>query len=134
MANSTENNKEYASLFVKHDIAKFMRDNGFDKSCIDAFSDDGILLNQKLFTKNSSWKGTKCIAAPLWQQAKDWFREEQGMNIDAYQADSGNYVYCVDSTGANNHRIAQDGNWPYYEALEKGMRRAIKIIKNKKGK
>lgn len=46
-------------------------------------------------------------------------------------ADYGNYVYSLTTTGLNNARIAQDGNYPYYKAMLKGIEKAIGVIKRK---
>ena len=72
------------------------------------------------------------IQAPLWSQAQSWLREKHQMNLESYQADSGDYVFSLTTTGANNARIWQDGNWPYFEALTHGLAKAIEIIKRRK--
>ncbi len=71
------------------------------------------------------------IQAPLWSQAQSWLREKHQMNLETHQADSGNYVFSLTTTGDNNSRIWQDGNWPYFEALTKGLDKAIEIIKRR---
>lgn len=72
------------------------------------------------------------VQAPLFSQAQAWLREKHQINLEAYQADSGNYVFSLTTTGANNARIWQDGNWPYFEALTHGLAKAIEVIKQRK--
>lgn len=123
--------------FVTFDIAKLLHKKGFNETCFGVY-----LINEVYTPKTVLQPGTlsvigvaakgynhpDCILAPLWQQVIDWLRETQDMNVDMYQADSGDYVYSISHTGIQNTRLAQSGNYPYPEAREKGILKAISLI------
>ena len=76
--------------FVPYEIAIKLKEKGFNEPCISKYEenylcqdegfdiclDDTWLTNKKL---NRSIG--KCIAAPLWQQVIDWFREKHQIEI-----------------------------------------------------
>ena len=79
--------------FVTHEIALKLNELGFDEGCIclygseDIYSDfTGGHLEDKSFTKNSELPDPSdhWVAAPLWQQAIDWFREEHDTIINIH--------------------------------------------------
>lgn len=123
--------------FVTFEIAQLMHDKEFDETCF------GVYLINEVYTPKvilppgtlemigyaaKGYSHPDCILAPLWQQAIDWLRDVHNVNVDFYQADSGNYVYCISHTGIQNTRLSQDGNYPYPEAREKGILKAISLI------
>jgi hypothetical protein len=85
-----------------------------------------------LGTANREKLNPDYLPAPLFCQAQAWLREHHQMNLEPYPADSGDYVYSLSSTGPNNTKIWQDGNWPYFEALTKGLQKALEIIKKRR--
>lgn len=122
--------------FVTFDIAKLMHDNGFDEACFGLYLINEVftaksILKEKTLKIGCVYKGYShpdCILAPLWQQAIDWLRNVHNVNVDMYQADSGDYVYSISHTGIQNTRLSQNGNYPYPEAMEKGILKAISLI------
>ena len=71
--------------FVTYEIALKLKELGFDEECLTSF-DPGWNFNMPSGrTKNNSnypkenVTNQKC-AAPLWQQAIDWFREKYKIN------------------------------------------------------
>ena len=121
-----------------------MQELGFDEECMGLYNKTefatyggagNLIPAGTLILVGSSKKGYSnpdYIPAPMFCQAQAWLRENHDMNLEDYQADSGNYVFSLTTTGANNARIWQDGNFPYFEALTKGIEKAIEIIKRRK--
>lgn len=117
---------------------------GFNETCLGVYNKtdfatyggSGTLLSAGslilLGTGNKEKLNPDFLPAPLFSQGQTWLREQHQINLEPYQSDSGNYVFSLTSTGPNNDRIWQDGNWPYFEALTKGMEKAIEIIKGRK--
>lgn len=116
---------------------------GFDEKCLAIYNKtqyatyggDGELVpvgTLLMVTVDKNRINPDFIVAPLFCQAQTWLREKHNMNLEAYQADSGDYVYSLTSTGPNNQRLWQDGNWPYFEALTHGLAKAIELIKKRK--
>ena len=121
-------------------IPTALNELGFDEACFGIYNRNEIqtpkatLAIGTLCLVGHTQKGYKhddYIAAPLYCQVQDWLRLNHEMNLEPYQADSGNYVYSLTTTGANNARIAQAGNYPYRDALLKGIIKAIEIIKRR---
>jgi hypothetical protein len=119
---------------------------GFNETCLGVYNKNdfatyggsGKLLPAGslilLGTGNKEKLNPEYLPAPLFCQAQAWLREHWGMDLETYGADSGNYVYSLTTTGPNNVRISQDGNWPYFEALTKGIAEAIEEIKRRQNK
>lgn len=127
-------------LFMPYDLALQMKEKGFNESCI-AFWDGGgnaPLLNivgemrtlkggwqkneQSLFTKHET-----NAAAPLYQQAQDWLREEHGIDLKFEPTIKAQY----------DGFIQQYMGWKYIgtfsthrEALTEAIREALKLIPN----
>jgi hypothetical protein len=66
--------------FVPYEIALNLREKGFDKQCFAYF--DGEKEIQPIDTDFKNFRSIgECIAAPLWQQVIDWFREKRNIHI-----------------------------------------------------
>ena len=78
-------------LFVTYDIALAMKELGFDEECCAIYRKSHLypILGFEKF--NSVKKSV--IAAPLWQQCVDWFREKQNINVEI------NYIPNINKYG-----------------------------------
>ena len=133
-----EYSAELTNQFVDFKIATRLKELGFEEPCLGAYYDAteyfSLLDNNKGYHRRDMVapgyaNRTKTTLAPLWQQVKDWLREEHQMSVETYQADSGDYVYAINGTGRTHPRIAQDGNFSYPIALRLGIQEALKRIK-----
>jgi len=73
-------------LFVPFNIAKKLKDLGFDEDSMGYYNPDGSLhlIDSAAFhydgiSKNSGYQDI--IAAPLWQQVTAWLRNEKKINV-----------------------------------------------------
>ncbi len=135
-------------LFVPYDIARQLKEKGFDEECLTVYvpyylhpnkwhlqSINNTLLNSEI-KQNDSHKldftgylnsvpahfGLKQIAAPLYQQVTDWFRDKHGIHIQndclSYKI-AGGHFQTVESP-----RVFKS----FYEALTKAIEEALKLI------
>lgn len=75
-------------LFVPYEIALKLKEKGFDESCLRCY-DNGKLMEFRDFRTIAFTAGEVqpenltggLVAAPLYQQVTDWFREKHGIII-----------------------------------------------------
>lgn len=85
-------------------------------------------------TKNSNFtKAIYNVAAPLWQQVIDWFREKHNMCIEityegGLQKDTSLYSFQIWSNQTSN----KSDKMNYYKCREKAILKAIELCKEKK--
>jgi hypothetical protein len=72
--------------FVPYNIAKKLRDLGFDEDCLAYYDPDGTIrpIGPLIFyydglSRNSGYQDI--IAAPLWQQVTKWLRDTKKINV-----------------------------------------------------
>ena len=75
--------------FVFYKEALALKELGFDEDCLSYFDD-------KTLTLKANQIPTYCIAAPLWQQAFDWFEEKHGLYVDRVIITTPNEVLSID--------------------------------------
>lgn len=73
-------------LFIPYELALKLKELGFNEKCIATFDEDGNFELQD-FEQNYDTFPSHIIAAPLYQQAFDWFREKHNLHcvIDEYE-------------------------------------------------
>lgn len=131
-------------LFVPYELAVQLKEKGFNEPCLCCYrgnalqlaistsgylSDTNFEVNSDLNDATGYW-----VAAPLYQQIVDWFREKHDIFIDirrAYWRDNdveyNDFIYPPKS---NVHLDITLGNeFPtYYEALDNAIKEALKLI------
>jgi hypothetical protein len=70
--------------FVPYQIALDMKSIGFDEECFYLY-DSKILKSQITPSKNSDFKYTDVVQAPLYQQCWKWFREKYGLYFNIHR-------------------------------------------------
>lgn len=142
-------------LFVSYEIAKLLKDKGFDEECLYYYFPTGIVGETiyKLLSKEhevdldgtSIDKGYKLglfqltVPAPLYQQVIDWFREKHGLHIWAEPMGDINpelYTWYIESTkgivlqevGSPKYKNWEWSNESYYQALDAAIKEALKLI------
>ena len=65
--------------YVSHEVAKLLKDKGFNEPCVGYYSPEGKLKLLTYAETNSEW--FKNTSAPTQQMACDWIEEEYGIFI-----------------------------------------------------
>lgn len=139
--------------FVTFEIAKQLRDLGFDDPCLAWYYFDeetkSYTLNsfkQEYGDKFDWWKYSELdsdvyvdnLIAPLWQQVIDWFREKHSIEISicywsnrvVFVLGGKNYEYLIHiSTDTTSRARVSEYSDSYKEVREQAILKAIEIIK-----
>ena len=131
--------------FVTYEIALKLKELGFDEPCLglyysnrfwfnDGFEDGA---NEEDFSINSELS-YGCIAAPLWQQIVDWFREEKGIIVNytgTYISNNFNPYWTIRT--ANTMGITSETYYSKFtntieEAREQAILKTIELCQKQK--
>lgn len=123
-------------LFVTHQIAKDLKELSYDGECLTKFIKTGKLKYHPaclsgVTSFNSKIIGDAC-AAPLWQQAIDWFDEEHNISIEIERWYSAGYQLYIYSQYGRKQYYTNDGKSMFksrYDAKKQGVIKAIEILK-----
>ena len=83
-------------LFVPFNIAKILKEKGFDEYCLAIFDNEGFRLTTEPL-KNSYLEGHWRCTYPLYQQVVDWL-DNKGFNINIsseYYYDGVNWLWQI---------------------------------------
>lgn len=108
---------------ITFEIAKLAKEKGFDIECVNRYKNNGI-LNDYTFGETYS--------APTQSLLQKWLREEREIHVevDAFSNSEEYYYYFGILTRKNGDWI-RDGKYRTYEdALEQGLKEALKLINN----
>jgi len=90
--------------FVTYEIAKRLKELGFNESCLGYFDKDSQEFIWSVGGTVNHEDGDEleynCISAPLWQQAIDWLREKHNIEVIIQP------VSCSCFTSINIYQIA----------------------------
>ena len=125
--------------FVPFEIAKDLRDLGFDKSCLMYYDIQSKELFLNDLGKNSVNLPELLLPAPLWQQVIDWFREKHNIQIYPHHCEDGIlFIVVGDNFRAKDHLDQIRGLLlgdrkkilftDFYKAREDGVLKAIKKL------
>jgi len=140
---------EINKLFVPYEIAKQLKQKGFDEPCLGHYQDNIEMfsykpINGKLnlgflgecksepykWNSTPKWgvKSQVFYSAPLYQQVVDWFREKHKICIQISQHD-----YMWGYSMYNTFPPYKSYKWvyeekDYYEALNKAIEDTLKLI------
>jgi hypothetical protein len=111
--------------FVPYNIAKKLKDMGFDEPCISYYPDKDENIHyvtdghNNVGVRSNSQFGIAC-SAPLWQQVTRWLRDERKINV---------YVdFFMNVKKWGSYSYSQNLNGEQY-AMERSMEKFIKMIK-----
>jgi len=119
-------------LFVSFEIAKQLKEKGFNEPCICYGCRPEDIMNcvsvLGMTNKNLKEKGyhSDWLTFPLYQQVVDWFREKHNYVISIRKNKSGNYYSVVSGDGYERFDLTFNGN--YYQALDNGIEKALELI------
>lgn len=129
-------------LFVSYEIALKVKELGFIEPCFGEYRQwDGCnpYLHIEGFN-NSKGRFTVECSAPLYQQVIDWFREKHNILITVIPDKENNktcFHYIIDRDSDYPHQLFREIGRTYgeisklatyYEALDKAILEAIKLI------
>ncbi len=136
-------------LFVSYNVALRLKEKGFSDVCLGYYFRDDFYFSE---TKNGiirqySHSEEPVVQMPLYQQVIDWLREKHDIDIiilNKYQRPNVGYFaeikfarkdiinkdkfYPVTLQEYPKHDRGVDEGGAYYEALEKAIEEALKII------
>jgi hypothetical protein len=117
--------------FISYEQALSLKELGFDEKCLAWYNPKKFIFAAELgFIKNSeNWLLLNQCAAPLRQQAFDWFREKH--NLDSW-------IYCPDESKGyfaiilkHKRFVSYHENFDTYEETELAcLNKLIEIVKN----
>lgn len=132
--------------FIKYEEAFELKVLGFDGICLTSYNPKQELVEvfatalepeselENCYVTNTKI-GDRFVAAPLWQQAFEWFRIEHGLYSTVFPKKSfpDNYVsgaeWVVSISGGNGIDLADDGVRNFKESENYRLKRLIEIVK-----
>lgn len=120
--------------FVSFDTAKLLKEAGFDVPVYKHYTKTGAIWTSAMPEKHNDKMDYMCFPCPTQALAARWLREVHGIHVYADMAYSklmeGKWVYLIRFTDKTENPYKCVG-WSnsYEEALEEGLREAIKLIK-----
>ena len=120
--------------FVTYDLAKELKEIGFNKPCWGFFAGDSIFNNVKNIEKpitNQLIKKTRC-STPTWEDVKEWFIEEHDIYVEIRRNPYKEYIVFVEDYiwGEIPRRDIKKFT-DYKDARKEAYLKAIEIVKNK---
>lgn len=120
--------------FIPYEQALKLKELGFNEECLAIYCKDGNLTalfqpDEKeenypiFFTETNISLPIYCIAAPLWQQAFDFFREKYDLHSYIKIGKNSDYILVV-----NDIKDSWD---TYQEAQQACLERLIEIVETK---
>lgn len=112
-------------LFVPFEIARQLKDKGFNEECLAYWNADPF-LKSPAFNIAKPFVHEWCLPAPLYQQVIDWLREKHEI-----------YISVNPSNGIMIFNRKSENKWPYdgtdkkfsyYEALNEAIKKAIELV------
>jgi hypothetical protein len=117
-------------MFISFEISKQLKDLGFNKSCLGSYDFKGVFKSPVSYLRNSDYTDNNLfyIAAPLYKQAEDFFREERNIHIEIYCNHSG-WGYILTKTNGTTIKEITDSIFfdTHLESVVKAIEEAIKL-------
>jgi hypothetical protein len=131
--------------FVPYELALKLKEKGFDETCIAYYNKNGVFYAMGSITgfQRSFFGGfvpnlnKKLTAAPLWQQAFDWFREKHNLSANIWSGKISSVFYGYDVIDMITQEAIIDNSniaggtcdySTYYEARTASLEQLIKLI------
>ena len=117
-------NEDYVSL----EVAKLLKENGFDCPCQAFYNTNGILAVSPVHTVNDELEDSD-IACPTLYMTQKWLREERGIHIVIDFKSKNSWYYRTYDLHENELNEQSEEYFNTYEcALQAGILEALKII------
>jgi len=126
------------NLFVPYETALLLAEKGYNEPCFATYNklSSGVDLIEKKFGIN---RLSTLVAAPLYQQAVEWLRDEHHVHVSAssFTVYGDKYGWKWDRANSGGGGYIPDGK-THYEALNiaitHALEFALEFIKDKKRK
>ncbi len=131
-------NKAVENLFISYEIAKKLKEIGYDEPCIAWYlpnkkiqfglsDDDGI----DTFKNSESTCHNSLISAPSWQQCIDWLRDNHKIIPLPQVCSNGTYLCRVVKNEYPDYDLDINNSYhnTFYEAFESSILKALDLIK-----
>lgn len=134
-------------LFVSYEIAKQLKDKGFDKPCFAHYNPNGVFMRKIMCSDEDNdhtlsikdimeHKADGYIEAPLYQQVLDWLDLKQNINIWVDCSSKRQWMWTInfiekgDYIQSDDDDNTDDRTWweTKTEALDKAIEKALKLI------
>ena len=118
-------------LFVPYEIAIVAKSQGFNEPCLAYYERQQLsniveYSNSKLRQENLI--NGQCLA-PTYQQLFDWFREKHDRYLCyTYRNDDGQWLIWFERVSSEDVEYTIHEHSSYYEALNKALEEAFKVI------
>lgn len=120
-------------LFISYELALIAKEKGFNDRCLASINPDGqIEIGNTSYLMAFMKREKKDIFAPTHQQIVDWFRKKHDIVVSVFvgrdqHANSlmDNKIYFPE---INNSGKEMQSKFDYYEALNKAIEEAFKLI------
>lgn len=120
--------------YVSFEIAKLLKEKGFDWECIGYYVNDEPteVYYSFLGETNSTWE-PRCCSAPTQQMAMRWLREEKGVFVDirVYSGLPVQFGYDISVLYPDKTLVDKGGMFgfsSYEEATEKGLKYVLQNL------
>lgn len=120
------------NLFVPYELALALKEKGFDGACIAYYSHRNKELYPRGQSNGAEWQYVSAntsltLKAPFYQQVIDWVREKHEIDLFLFKLKEGIYKFDVHKSGESK-TLPNPTRLPYYEALNKAIEEALKLI------
>jgi|SRR6185369_3813818 len=127
-------------LFIPYELAVIAKEKGFDEECFARYIKDSDEINfalcAQIVTNTYYGKADICsdqfaCVAPLYQQIVDWVRDKSDLMIEITFGTESKFIYVIRDVknGTSWAQIVAEENFnSYYEALNKAIEEALKLI------
>jgi len=124
--------------FVPYEIAKQLKDKGFNESCLFQYDISGALCDFRIskaggylnIAKNKI-HNAPYATAPLWQQVIDWFREKHQLLITVLSASQESWHWHITTPHqqlTDNNALYNEYFSSYQEARQAAIEKALTLI------
>ena len=118
--------------FILYDLAVKLKELGFDEECLTKWGCTSLRFYENYkpcSNKDDIVLSGDVIAAPLWQQAFDWFRTEHNLHALNSPVLNQEWTVVIDNT-LNAHQVYWDKKPNYEEARLECLKKLIEISEN----
>lgn len=117
--------------FVTYEIALKLKELCFNEMCIATY-DENREFNLQDFEQNYETFPLHILAAPLWQQVIDWFRDKYSLYITITSQSQESWQWHIQFPHDSLDKFWEEDYTSYEEALEEAVLQALKRIENEK--
>lgn len=112
--------------YVSFEVAKLLKEKGFNEPCFSQYTKTGSIWNCQAPENFNESEG--CYSRPSLYEAQKWIRDKQDFHIEICKQSDGWYLYIYDISIETYITECTNSNSSYEEALNRGIKEALKLI------